>query len=117
MKIMNKKQFAQTPNGTVYCLFKPSYLYDEICIKTGYFLSGGSPTFNGIIHLFPMPVSADAPDYGYDDKPSSTTEYETDHASVDTTLDDYDDHQLFAVFSKNEVQRMIDVLTWALSGV
>lgn len=100
MKILNKEQFAETPIGTVFCLFTPSILDGDIYVKSG---------FNSVIPLCPY-FSFDE----YTDKPSMKTAYYTDCFSKDTSLCDFEDSQLFAVFSKSEARRMIDVLTYAL---
>lgn len=117
MRIMNKEQFARTPPGTVYCQFEPYILDEAIQIKTDYSENNGSPNFVGVIPLCPFFTQ----DYNdkwntFDGMPSETTQYMTDCFSNDTALCDYDDNQLFAVFSKDEVRRMIDVLTYALCG-
>lgn len=110
MKIMNKQQFAKTKNGTVYCLYKPDILDEEIRIKNGYFECDNEPYFNGVISLCPWFCQGEK----YNRTPSDKKSYYTETFFGDTALCDYDEDQLFAVFSKSEIRRMIDVLTYAL---
>lgn len=115
MKILNKEQFAKTPIGTVFCTFVPCILSENIYVKTSYFLGrDGKPSFNGVIPLCPYFETSET-DSDYIDKPDEKTSYYTECWSTDTALHDFDDNTLFAVFSKAEVRRMIDVLTYALS--
>ena len=114
---MNKEQFARTPKGTVFCQYTPDILDENLYVKANYSESDGHPYFNCVIPLCPF-FSRDSDDIydGYDGEPSETTPYLTDCFSTDGALWDYNDDQLFAVFSNDEVRRMIDVLTYALCG-
>lgn len=105
MIVMNKKEFAKTPNGTVYCLYKPCVLERSLKVKTGYYKdSQGMDNFDGIINLFPS-LDYDECEQNY---------FPTNNFSIDEALCDYEEDQLFAIFNKEEVRRMIDVLTYAL---
>ncbi len=92
MYITDKDKFSVLPPGTVFsCVDFSGDMNKGICVKTGQSL--------GVIHLNPISTNDD----GY-----------TDNFSIDTALCDYDKDQLFAIYSKDEVRRMIDVLTYAL---
>lgn len=113
MKILNKEQFAKTPMGTVFCLFQPSVLDGQIYVKSDFSEYDGKPWFNGVIPLCPY-FETQVYEDDYIGKPDENNSYYTECFSTDTSLCDFDDNQLFAVFSKAEVRRMIDVLTYAL---
>ena len=53
MRILNKDQFAKTPMGTVFCLFVPSILDQQLYVKSDYTVYDGKPTFNGVIPVCP----------------------------------------------------------------
>jgi len=114
MKILNKEQFAKTPIGTVFCLFMPIMLDERLYVKCDYHISEGQPTFNGAIPLCPFFETEKIGD-DYIGQPSEEHSYYTECFSTDVALHDFEDDQLFAVFSKQEVRRMIDVLAFALS--
>lgn len=109
MKIINKEQFAKLPNGTVYCLYIPEELDECLQVKTGVFKSNDEYMLNGVTYICPDTYES------YNNKPSMETEYTTQIFNTDTTLSDYDDEQLFAIFTKKEISMMIDALTCALS--
>lgn len=113
MKIMNKKQFLETPNGTVFALFKAEWYCEDLQIKTGYCQNYDKPQFNGTISVTPSSPTENG--FGYDGVPSIVTEYESHNDPIDTSDIDFDDDALFAVFDKSEIQRIIDVLKWAIS--
>ena len=115
MTILNKTQFAETPIGTVFCTFEPDILSEKIYVKSDYRTYNGKPTFDGVIPLCPYFETQEYED-DYDGKPDPNRPYFTECFSTDTALHDFDDDTLFAVFSRAEVRRMIDVLTFALSG-
>lgn len=100
MKIINRKQLSQMPNGTVFMLYSPKVLGDEIHIITGKFIDEDG--YNGEISLTPY----------FDINDIECTNWR----SNDTTDWEYDDNQLFAVFSKLEIQIMIQILQWSLTG-
>lgn len=113
MRILNLEQFCKEPNGTVYSNFNGGFAEGEIYVKTGCYEYEGKPTFNGVVCLVPSIETQEYGDY-YNGKPSETTKYYTECFSNDTSECDYNKNDLFAVYSKDEVRRMIDVLTWAL---
>lgn len=113
MKIVNKEQMAEMPNGTVFRLYTPNMLYDELYVISGHYEDDdGTPFMNGVIPVCPF---FGYEQEGYVGRPSDTSYY-TDCWSTDVSLADYDNDQLFAVFSKAEVVRMIHVLSYGLSG-
>jgi len=114
MKILNKEQFAKTPVGTVFCEFEPTILDGDIYVKSDFRVYNGKPTFNGAIPLCPYFETQEYED-NYQGHPDENITYYTQCNSIDTALCDFEDDQLFAVFSKSEIRRMIDVLTFALS--
>lgn len=111
MRILNKTQFAKMPAGTVYCQFEPCVMIGGLYVKNDYYIYDNKPNFNGVINICPY---FDTDNNGYNDIPSETTFYKTECFSTDTSLCDFEDTDLFAVFSKEEVRRMIDVFTYAL---
>lgn len=104
MKIIDKNELAKMPNGTLFCRYKPDYLVDEFKIITGHYNNG----FNGILSL--------EPSFHFDQgEMRPETIRITNWATVDTCDYDFDEHDLFAVFSKAEIRAMITVLQYALS--
>lgn len=110
MVIMNKKELSKCPNGTVFMLYRPQILDDEIHILTGqddYYKPKNKVFWNGELSLTPSMDYEDVMGY-----PNIMTQWMT----TDNSSTDYDDDQLFAVFCKTEVQQMINALIWALNG-
>lgn len=105
MRIINKKELSKMPNGTVFMLYSPEVLDDEIHIITGKHKDRDG--YNGEINLTP---NFNFKDIEYDDFRV------TNWCTTDSTDWEYDDNQLFAVFSKLEIQIMIQILQWALTG-
>ena len=113
MKIVNKTQFANFPNGTLYCLFTPSIFDEMIRVKTGFYEDlDHRPNMNGVVPLCPYFEY----DINYNGVPSINMNYYSQSYSTDVTLADYDDDQLFAIFSRAEIGRMINILVYAISG-
>jgi len=107
MRILTKEEFVKEPNGTVFTTTDPMAADDNLYIKTGYFECNNKPTWDGEIPLIP----------GYSTlKDDDFKNYYCNWCSIDTSECDYDDNQLFYVFSKNEVIQMINLLMWSLSG-
>lgn len=113
MRILNLDQFCKEPNGTVYSIFNGGFAEGKIYVKTGYYEWNGKPTFNGVVCLTPS-LEKEMYDEIYSGEPSETVSYYTECFSTDIAECDYNKDTLFAVFSKEEIRRMIDVLTWAL---
>lgn len=103
MDIITKEQLSYMPNGTVYTLYNPGEIDGDIRIITG--RHKDKPGFNGVIYIVPS--------FQWKIKNSERI---TNWCLTDETEYDYDEDQLFAVFTKIEVQYMINVLMWALAG-
>ena len=112
MRIINKEQFLKEPDGTVFVTYNPNVLDDNIMVKTGYYKRDGKVGFNGVTYL--CPCIEYGTDCGYNDIPNNFTNYHADFSTIDTSDIDFDDNTLFAVFTKNEVRKVISILTWAL---
>jgi hypothetical protein len=65
---------------------------------------------NGVIYICP-----EFYDERYNGIPSVDKNYYSEIFNTDESLNDYDDKQLFQIFSKEEIRVMINVLTYALS--
>ena len=109
MRILTKKEMKLEPNGTVFSLYEPDEIGDGIHIKTGnYIWEDGSQHWNGELDLIPF----------LDEKRSKELNENraTQWCTTDSSDADYEEKQLFAVYSKSEVQQMIECLSWSLSG-
>lgn len=107
MQIINREQLSQMPNGAVFMLYTPEVLDGEIHIITG--RHKDRIGYNGEITL--------TPHFSYEESGiKSNDDRITNWATIDTTDFDYNEDQLFAVFSKLEVQIMIQILQWALNN-
>ena len=109
IKIVNKKQLAELPN---YTLFAPYDNYDigEYRVKTGNMqYSDDSIGWNGELPLNPF---LDIEEKYTDHKSNiiATNWKTTDSADID-----YDDNQLFAVFSSIEILQVIKCLLLAFT--
>lgn len=106
MRVVTKQELAQMPPGTVFSEWKEKVLGD-VHIKTSDKLvyGDGRVGWNGELVV-------DDPDIMVDNKDNKilyTCWMTTDNADID-----YDDDQLFAIWDKNEIERMINCLMWAL---
>lgn len=107
MDIINRDQLSNMPDGTVFMKYSPDYIDGRIRIITGKYTN--KLGFNGVLYLEPnFQFSTGDPD--------TDGERITNWCSTDETEYDYDENQLFVVFSKTEVRYMINILMWALSG-
>lgn len=98
MRIVSKNELLNEPSGTVYSRYTPDMIYGELHIKVG-----------DICNLSLIPTF----DFGSAEDVFRTTNWSTDDLSIQA---DYDKNDLFAVFNKAEIRKMIDCLSWALSG-
>lgn len=96
MRIINKEQLLEAPAGTVYARYIPDILNDEIHIKVGNYCD---------LNLTPT--------WDHDNEIYKATNFCTNDLSIQA---DYDCDDLFAVFNKTEVKKMVDCLAWALTG-
>ena len=105
MRIIDKEEMLKMPNGTVFMEYIPDMLTGTVRIKTGYYERIGKPLWNGELNIEPSFV------HDIDDKNYCYTQWST----VDRAAHDYDEKQLFVVFSKTEILQMISCLQWALT--
>ena len=106
MKIINREQLSMMPNGTVFATYKPDMITGDITVITGRF--DNESGFNGTISLEPMWQWQGNP-------PVLLDEIITGWVTTDETDYDFDEDQLFVVFSKTEIKTMIEILMWALA--
>lgn len=95
MKILTKKELLEAPAGTVYVEYEPEIINGEIRIKVG-----------NICNLDLIPC------FDWVNKINKETNWATDDLNIQA---DYDESDLFAAFSKAEVMKMINCLSWALA--
>lgn len=107
MIIVNRDELAKFPDGTVFMLYEPINLSGDIHIKTGTYDWNGKPTWNGELLLTPF-LDVEESDNG-------TRDFSTEWITTDNSECDYEEDQLFAVFSKTEIRKIIDCLAWALT--
>lgn len=101
MRILSKKELKREPEGTVYIPFIPTMFVGEIHIIPCKYHDG---EWNGELPLLPFI------------REEYENQYLTNWATVDNTWWELDDDKMYAVFSKNEIRKMIDCLQWALTG-
>lgn len=121
MRIITREMLKTMPNGTVFCeIDKWGNLSEQICILTGRF--DDSVGFNGVMDLCPW-VASDENGEHYSkllDKNNELIMDEgipTEYVTNDTAPHDYEPNQLFSIFSKAEIEKMIKALQWALSDL
>lgn len=105
MRIVDRKTLAAMPNGTLYCGYTSDRLTGDWNIITGH----SSRKNKGFISTFPLEPFIQKGDC----KPG--TQRITNWCTIDTCDYDYDENELFAVFSKTEIRAIITVLQYALS--
>lgn len=105
MRIMNRDELASMPAGTVFTSYTPHTLGDSMYIK----LESKKNDKGQEFWYGELPLTPTIEEY-------SEGEFVTQWCTVDTTYYDYTSSELFAVFSKTEVQQLINCLQWALSG-
>ena len=109
------------PNGTVFSeIDKWGNLENGIRILTGRFENRAG--FNGEMDLYPWPASNENGEHDIfemfeNGELIKDRDFPTEWITNDTSPVDYEESQLFAVFSKAEVGKMIKVLQWALSDL
>ncbi len=101
MRVLTKEELKNEPNGTVYIPYTPRVFTGEIHIITG--KDDKIDGWNGELPFLPWTVDED----GY---------FYTNWATVDNTWWELDDNKTYAVFSKDEILKMIECLQWALTG-
>ena len=101
MRVLTKEELINEPNGTVYIPYTPKVFTGEIHIITG--KNDKTGEWNGELPFLPWTVDEDGFFY-------------TNWATVDNTWWELDNNKTYAVFSKNEILKMIECLQWALTG-
>lgn len=99
------------PNGTLFCGYEPDTLVGSYYVITGHNENyDGENNKVGFYSVLPFEPS-------FNDYRDMTvgTERITNWCTTDTCDYDYEEDELFAVFSKTEIRAMITVLQYALS--
>lgn len=121
MKIITLETLKTMPNGTVFSgIDKWGNLENGIRILTGRFENRAG--FNGEMDLYPWLASNENGEHDIfemfeNGELIKDKDFQTEWIASDTSPVDYEENQLFAVFSKAEVGKMIKVLQWALSDL
>lgn len=121
MKIITLETLKTMPNGTVFSeIDKWGNLENGIRILTGRFENRAG--FNGEMDLYPWLASNENGEHDIFEMFENgdlikDKDFQTEWITSDTSPVDYEESQLFAVFSKAEVGKMIKVLQWALSDL
>lgn len=120
MRIITLETLKSMPNGTAFCQIDKWGNYEGgLNILTGRYEDRTG--FNGIMEL--LPWSPDGDEYTnlhmFDDNQEliKDKDFPAEWVTTDTAHHDFEHNQLFMIFSKAEVQKMIQALQWALSGL
>lgn len=104
MTIVTKNELKTCPNGTVFMKYAPEILTGNIRILTGRY--DDRDGWNGELSLSP-----------FWDFESNDNKRWCQWCTVDSCDIDYNDDQLFAVFSIKEIKQMIKCLNWATKSL
>ena len=120
MRIITLETLKTMPNGTVFCTTdKWGNLWSEISILTGRFENREG--FNGEMGLFPRVAGENGSGickmFDKNNELIKDRDFPAEWCTVDTADHHYEPNQLFAVFSKAEISKMIKTLQWALSDL
>ncbi len=121
MKIITLETLKTMPNGTVFSeIDKWGNFENGIRILTGRFENRAG--FNGEMTLYPWLASNENGEHDIfemfeNGELIKDKDFQTEWITGDTSHIDYEKSQLFAVFSKAEVKKVIKVLQWALSDL
>lgn len=99
MIIVSRNELCQYPVGTVYMKYEPDITDGNIHIKT-------DSEWNSELTFIPF----------WEENGLKKSERYCKWITTDTTMCDYDEKQQFIVYSKTEVQQMINALIWAIGG-
>ena len=100
MIIINRDELATMPSGTVFMKFPDGNIYVKMKSE---FNMEGRQVWHGELPLHPFYEEFDNNEYG------------VQWCTTDNSYYDCDEHDKFFVFSKTEVQQMINCLQWALT--
>lgn len=93
MRILTKEQLLKDPSETVYAEYASEFIKENLHVKVGN---------NCNLDLVP------AYEYGTKKDIHRQTNWSTDDLNI---VADYDKNQLFAVFNKSEIMKMINCLS------
>lgn len=127
MKIINGKELAHMPNGTVFSdiddkNFDPNDVNGDMFVRGINIMCGHNDTnctvesgrFNGVLHMINyIPCSGTYVDTYNDESGVDDLYWNT---ITDTDSNDYDEDDWVVVYEKEEVEKMIENLQWALNG-
>lgn len=97
MKIITKEEMLNAPSGTVYTCYTPDVADGMLHIKV-----------DNNCNLDLIPTF----EFGDRDNLCRATNFATDDLNIKI---DYAENELFAVFNKTEIMKMINCLSWALT--
>lgn len=110
MKIIKYDEFIRMPKGTVFCEYEPCVFHYPFHIKTDEGEErNGVYMFNGTMPLEPWFLSEE-------EYPLDVCVCETEMAIWDNSSVDFDQNKFFAILEKEEIERLINALKWALTG-
>lgn len=121
MRIISLETLKTMPNGTVFSeIDKWGNFERGIRILTGRFKNRAG--FNGEMSLYPCIASnekgeRDIFEMFQNGELIKDKDFPVEWSTTDTSDIDYEENQLFTIFSKSEVVKMIKVLQWALSDL
>lgn len=121
MRVITLETLKTMPNGTVFSeIDKCGNLERGIRILTGRFKNRAG--FNGEMTLYPWLASNENGEHDIfemfeNGELIKDKDFQTEWITGDTSHIEYEKNQLFVVFSKAEVAKMIKVLQWALSDL
>jgi hypothetical protein len=115
MRLVDFEEFCRMPAGTIFAPYEPIVLKEYLAIKVdpGTDMMKDklifSHTFNGVMSLEPW-IDPDTTLWSIGDQEDASFEiYDGDNC-------DYMDYEMFLVFEEADIDRMINVLTWAKNG-
>lgn len=128
MKIINGKQLGYMPNGTVFSdmdasLFNKYYGNGSIPLQGLHIMCGHNDSwfpvesgmFNGVLHMVDYVHCLDGRIvYDFNDPNGGNPEDYWD-TITDTDFNDYNENDLVLVYEKEDVEKLIENLQWALN--
>lgn len=117
MKLVDFETFVRLPAGTIFAPYKPCVLEDRLAVKVDEGRDSVEPvdliydshSFNGVMTLEPWLGDCTCLFEPGDQEPASFEIYDGDN-------NDYRDYEMFLIFEKEDVDRLIRVLEWAKGG-